>query len=281
MSRKTSPRGTHSTSSSSRPAAKPKQSKSPPTSVEKPKPYAPAGKPPTASPAPSVKPAPMKVELPPPTPSPAGALDQRVAQAVPAAPAGAPASKPFAAKSKTLNETEAADQVLNRAERDIASAIESLNTQMNAALTALAGLASTHTDRGKAVVRTAPLDRATATFQRLVAEVLDDQYSEMLPPLIALRNEMQQWAGGDVEGSPEADFHRRGVEALDGVLAVAGAAAFDARPGQPFDPLIHLPVGECRRADLADGAVAECLQAGFRSGRGKVLTPARVRVNRR
>jgi hypothetical protein len=189
---------------------------------------------------------------------------------------------PLAAKAPEppLNGQQAASQLLNRAERDIATAIDSLNTQMNTALTALAELASAHAERGRAVVRTAPLDRATATFQRLVAEVVDDQLGEMLPPLIALRNEMAQWAAGGDNGSPEADFHRRGMETLDHVLALAGAASFDARPGQAFDPLIHLAVGETAREDLPAGAVAECIQAGFRSSRGKVLAPARIRINR-
>lgn len=179
------------------------------------------------------------------------------------------------------NGSDATSQLLNRAEQDILSAIESLNTQMNTALTALAGLASVQAERGRAVVRTAPLDRATATFQRLVSEVVDDQLGEMLPPLIALRNEMGQWAAGGQEGSPEAEFHQRGVQTLDHVLTLAGASSFDARPGQAFDPLIHLAVGEARREDLPEGAVVECIQAGFRSARGKVLTPARVRINRR
>jgi hypothetical protein len=189
-------------------------------------------------------------------------------------PAGQAARKPS-------NGQEATSQLLTRAEQDITTAIESLNNQMNAALTALAGLASAQVERGKAVVRTAPLDRATATFQRLVAEVVDDQLAEMLPPLIALRNEAGQWAAGSQIGSPEADFYRRNVETLDHVLNLAGVTSFDARPGQTFDPLIHLAVGESRRDDLTDGAVAECIQQGFRSGRGKVLSPARVRINRR
>lgn len=181
----------------------------------------------------------------------------------------------------TTRSSAATSQLLNRAERDITSAIESLNNQMNRALTALAELASAQSERGKAVVRTAPLDRATATFQRLVAEVVDDQLTEMLPPLIALRNETGQWAASGEKDSAESDFHRRGLETLDHVLTLAGVTSFDARSGQTFDPLIHLAVGECRRDDLADNVVAECLQPGFRSSRGKVLSQARVRINRR
>lgn len=191
-----------------------------------------------------------------------------------------PSNGPQAAKPSSEG-NEGASGLLNRAEQGITTAIEILNEQMNTALTALAELASAQTDRGRVVVRTAPLDRATATFQRLVAEVVDDQLAEMLPPLIALRQEMAQWAAGGQDGSPEVDFHRRAVETIDHVLTLAGATSFDARPGQSFDPLIHLAIAETRREDLAEGAVAECVQPGFRSSRGKVLTPARVRINRR
>ncbi|NLX24093.1 MAG: nucleotide exchange factor GrpE [Phycisphaerae bacterium] len=173
--------------------------------------------------------------------------------------------------------------MLSRAEADIAAAIEALNNQMNAALAKLTELASTQCGRGQVVVRTAPLDRATATFQRLVAEVVEDQQAEMLPPLIALRNELAQRAGGDGDANPVQgdDFHQRGLETLDHVLQLAGVQLFTPRIGEPFDPLIHLAVGEARREDLEQGSVAETLQPGFRSTRGKILAAARILVNRR
>jgi hypothetical protein len=176
------------------------------------------------------------------------------------------------------------DEILVRAERDINAVIESLNTQMNTALAAFTELASTHVERGKAVVRTAPLDRATATFQRLVAEVLDDQLGEMLPPLIALRNEAAQRAGAPGNGNLENqddDFSQRSAEILDHVLELAGAQCYQPQVGETFDPLIHLAVGETHDAGLPDHSVAQALVPGFRSNRGKVLVPARVRVNRR
>lgn len=260
MSRRTSSRSTSSTSSAARKTA-PSKPRTPEPVPEKVK-SAPLISRKESPASPAVKPAP--------------------APAPPAqAPAAKAADKPAARPAPGKNGDDAADQLLNRAERDITAAIETLNNQMNTALTALAGLASVHAERGKAVVRTAPLDRATATFHRLVAEVVDDQFSEMLPPLIALRAELNQWAAGSPADSAEAEFYRRGVETLDHVLSLAGATSYDARPGQPFDPLIHLAVGESRQAEFADGAVAQCLQPGFRSARGKVLTPARVRINRR
>ncbi len=131
----------------------------------------------------------------------------------------------------------------------------------------------------EAVVRTVPLDRATATFQRLVREVVDDQLAEMLPPLIALRNEMAGY-----EGSSDFDDNAlpgRGRETIDQILASADVQPFHPRVGETFDPLIHLAVGETSREDLSDGVVTEAFQPGFRSARGKVFQTARVKVNRR
>ncbi|MGB9626150.1 MAG: nucleotide exchange factor GrpE [Phycisphaerae bacterium] len=172
--------------------------------------------------------------------------------------------------------------VLARAEADIAAAVDSLNKQMSTAMATITELAVAQRGRGEAVIRTAPLDRATATFQRLIAEVVDEKLAEMLPPLISLRNEMDQRANGrGASDGTEEDFCRRGLAALDQVLAGAEVRRYDARVGEAFDPVIHLAVGETNRADLANGAVAESLQPGFRSSRGKVIVPARVKVNRR
>lgn len=172
--------------------------------------------------------------------------------------------------------------VLARAEADIATAVESLNKQMSTAMATITELAVTQRGRGEAVVRTAPLDRATATFQRLIAEVVDEKLAEMLPPVISLRNELSQRAGahGSSDGA-DAEFCQRSLSMLDQVLASAEVRRYDARAGETFDPLIHLAVGEMNRHDLADGAVAEVIQSGFRSSRGKVIVPARVKVNRR
>ena len=171
--------------------------------------------------------------------------------------------------------------VLARAEANIGTAVETLNNQMNVALVALTELAIAQGPRGKAVVRTAPLDRATSMFQRLVAEVLDEQLTEMLPPLITLRNEIaQEGSESNSNGLPN-EFSQRAQETLDHVLAVAGVQIYEVRPGDIFDPLIHLAVGETHHQDLADGTVVKQLQPGFRSARGKVLAAAKVRINRR
>jgi hypothetical protein len=202
--------------------------------------------------------------------------DTKVSAASPAAKAKRSAAAPISHAPGTPVD------VLARAEADIAAAVDSLNKQMSTAMATITELAVAQRGRGEAVIRTAPLDRATATFQRLIAEVVDEKLAEMLPPLISLRNEMDQRANGrGSSDGTEEEFCRRGLAALDQILAIAEVRRYDARVGEAFDPVIHLAVGETNRADLANGAVAESLQPGFRSSRGKVIVPARVKVNRR
>lgn len=189
----------------------------------------------------------------------------------------APAARESSARPSVDREL-SPSEVLTRAETDITAAIDALNQQMNAALETFTELASVHQGKGKAVIRTAPLDRATATFQRLIAECLHDQLSDMLPPLVGLRNEMHKRAS---DGAPDADFCRHACQTLDHVLSLGGAQVFEPDPGELFDPVIHLGVGETSDEQLADGVVAACVQPGYRSARGEVLVPAKVKVNRR
>ncbi|UCG33681.1 MAG: nucleotide exchange factor GrpE [Phycisphaerales bacterium] len=170
--------------------------------------------------------------------------------------------------------------VLSRAEADINAAIESLNNQMNAAVSTLTELVASHGEQQAPVMHTAPMDRVTAVFQRLVGEVVDEQLSEILPTLVSLRSEMAGYLAAD-RPPADADFLQRGRDMLDQVLAGAGVREFDARPGQTYDPLIHLAVGETRRDDLEDAVVGEWVSPGYRTARGKVLVPARVKVNRK
>jgi len=205
-----------------------------------------------------------------PRPAPVGTKTVLVAEA-PATP------KPRAAAEKGVSA-----EVLAKAEADITAAIDSLNQQMNSAITTLTALAVAQRGQTEAVVRTMPLDRATAMFQRLVSEVVDEQLAEMLPPLVSLRNEITHRARQDGSRDSVADdFHHRGAELLDQVLAGAGVSRYEVRLGVSFDPVIHLAVGETHRDDLADGVVSEAFQPGFRTARGKVISPAKVKVNRR
>lgn len=187
-----------------------------------------------------------------------------------------------ASKPKTITATPA--NLLARAEADMTMLLESLNTQMATAMNVFTTLAASQKGKHEAVIRTKPLDRATAMFQRLVNELVDDRIGEILPTVATLRNEMDQRAQaaqGQKGGDGAGEFFTRGTEMLDQVLTNLDVFAFQPQAGEAFDPLIHLAIGETNRSDLADDVVSEVFQPGFRSVRGKVVLAARVKVNRR
>jgi len=196
-------------------------------------------------------------------------------------PKAAAATKPAASVAEKPDNSPAG--ILARAEADMSKLLESLNTQMSVAMHAFTELAAVHRGRREAVIRTKPLDRATAMFQRLVMEVMDERFEEIVPLLVALRLEMGQRAqnGGNGADSSTVEFLTRGTQMLDQVLANAEVRPYECRVGDAFDPLIHLAVGETGQPDLADGIVSEVLGQGFRTSRGKVIQAARVKVNRR
>ncbi|HPD31632.1 MAG TPA: nucleotide exchange factor GrpE [Phycisphaerae bacterium] len=178
--------------------------------------------------------------------------------------------------------------LLAQAEADLTALLDSLNSHMATAVNAITELAVAQQGQHQPIIRSRPIDRATAMFQRLVAEVLDDKLAEVLPTLVALRSEMNQRArlvgsSASTESTPptDGDFFERGTAMLDQVLNTLEVRSFEPRIGDPFDPLIHLAVGQTSRNDLAEGVLAEILQPGFRTARGKVIVPARVKVNRR
>jgi len=207
-----------------------------------------------------------------------------VAAKTPAASRGVLAENVVAAPPRPSNKPSKTpalpSDVLAKAEANISAAIESLNNQMNSAMATLTELAVAQRGGHEDYLRAAPLDRATATFQRLVGEVLDEHLAEILPTLVGVRNEVADRAH-ESGGKGGDDYLRRWLEMLDQTLAGAKVSRYDARPGESFDPLIHLAVGETHRGDLADGAVAEFIQPGFRTARGKVIVAAKVKVNRR
>lgn len=178
--------------------------------------------------------------------------------------------------------------LLAQAEADLTALLDSLNSHMATAVSAIAELAVAQRGQHQPIIRSRPIDRATAVFQRLVAEVVDDKLSEVLPVLVTLRSEMNQRSRRSAHLIPERsdtangdDFFERGTAILDQVLETLEVHAFEPRIGDLFDPLIHLAVGQTSRDDLADGTLAEVLQPGFRTARGKVIVTARVKVNRR
>ncbi len=178
--------------------------------------------------------------------------------------------------------------LLAQAEADLTALLESLNGHMATALNAITELAVAQRGQHQPIVRSKPIDRATAMFQRLITEVLDDRLGEVLPTLVALRSEMSQRARYSASPASagsnqpaDGEFFERGTAMLDQILDTLEVHAFEPHTGDPFDPLIHLAVGQTIRDDLADGALTEVLQPGFRTARGKVIVAARVKVNRR
>lgn len=65
---------------------------------------------------------------------------------------------------------------------------------------------------------------------------------------------------------------------LRGLLEKEGVERIDTP--EIFDPSLHEALDVTEREDLPDGAVVEVLQAGYRL-KGKLIRPAKVRVNRR
>jgi hypothetical protein len=178
--------------------------------------------------------------------------------------------------------------LLAQAEADLTALLDSLNGHMATAVNAITEVAIAQRGQHQPIIRSKPIDRATAMFQRLVTEVLDDKLAEILPTLVALRSEMNQRAQPSTSSTSASlnqpgngDFFERGTAMLDQILSTLEVHPFEPRIGDPFDPLIHLAVGQSSRDDLGDGTLAEVLQPGFRTARGKVIVAARVKVNRR
>lgn len=209
----------------------------------------------------------------------------KVADPQKAAAAGhAATEKPVKSDKLKAAATVSPADLLARAEADMAVLLESLNTQMAAAMHVFTELAAAQKGKHEAIIRTKPLDRATSMFQRLVTELVDERIGEILPTTVALRNEMEQRAqaaGGNADETGAAEFFTRGTEMLDQVLGNLDVHAFQPGIGDAFDPLIHLAVGETSRGDLANDVVSEVFRQGFRSVRGKVISAARIKVNRR
>ena len=204
-----------------------------------------------------------------------------VASKPPAKPQAAAAVKPAAKPSGDRSPS----GLLAQAEADLTALLDSLNGHMATAVNAITEVAIAQRGQHQPIIRSKPIDRATAMFQRLVTEVLDDKLGEVLPTLVALRSEMSQrvrhLAAAASNQPDNGDFFERGTAMLDQILNTLEVHAFEPHIGDPFDPLIHLAVGQTSRDDLGDGILAEVLQPGFRTARGKVIVAARVKVNRR
>jgi molecular chaperone GrpE (heat shock protein) len=80
----------------------------------------------------------------------------------------------------------------------------------------------------------------------------------------------------------DGDFFERGTAMLDQVLDTLEVHTFEPRVGDPFDTaLIHLASDRPAAMTSVTACWPRSSQPGFRTARGKVIVPARVKVNRR
>jgi len=165
-----------------------------------------------------------------------------------------------------------------RTESSKASLLETLNHQINVVSSTLSQVINDNKEANETITQTMSLNRASVMFQHLVAEMIEDQLSELLPTLITLRNDIQGLELGEWK---EEEFQNYCLETLDQVFSKVGVNAYDARIGEVFDPVIHTAIAETHLEDQENNVVSEQIQPGYRSRRGKILMPAKVRVNRR
>ena len=130
------------------------------------------------------------------------------------------------------------------------------------------------------------MDETAKAFSRAVSEVVDRRLEEVLAPLAAVHQRLQEESLALGEASPPGPAEVRA--AIDGsifelgkVLESLGGSSIVPQVGEPYDPLIHLAVGEASVPGAEDGVVARVVRQGYRSGRGRVVLPARVLVSRR
>lgn len=130
------------------------------------------------------------------------------------------------------------------------------------------------------------LDEVAASFRRAVSEVIDRRLEELLPAVAALYHRLYEESRSlsiDAEPVDREDLQLVLAEAVQDtgkILKALGGSAISPQVGEPYDPLIHLAVGEASSPGTRDGVVAGVVRPGTRSGRGRVLIPARVLLGR-
>ena len=193
-----------------------------------------------------------------------GARGRREPKASPAVPPGAPGSRRSSASG---DGGEVADLL-----RDVRAALDRLTEALGPRRAPEPGEAP-------------ELDQALIAIRRVIGEVLDHALEQVMGPLVGIRLALSralQSAGAS--SGPDGDALGRAVESsaeeLDRVLLRLGAESFRPVRGEYFDPLIHREAGETRQEGLEPGAIAEVLHPGFKTGRGRVIMPAAVTVNR-
>jgi len=131
------------------------------------------------------------------------------------------------------------------------------------------------------------LDEVAASFRRSVSEVIDRRLEELLPSVAGLYHRLYEESRSlSVESEPidRQDLQlllSDAVQETGKILKALGGSSISPQVGEPYDPLIHLAVGEAASPGTGDGLVAGVVRPGTKSGRGRVLIPARVLLGRR
>jgi molecular chaperone GrpE (heat shock protein) len=130
------------------------------------------------------------------------------------------------------------------------------------------------------------IDDTAKAFGRAVADIVDRRLEEILSPVAALYQRLQEEARAFAGSAPPTGDELKGVieesvADLRKILKALGGDFIVPQAGEPYDPLIHLAVGETSVPGAEEGMIAGVVRPGYRSGRGRVVLPARVLVARR
>lgn len=110
---------------------------------------------------------------------------------------------------------------------------------------------------------------------------VDTANERLIRDLLVVLDHFEQ-ALAAMEQASDVEAIRKGVEMIyrqfRDLLIREGLERVDGEG--TFDPSIHEALDVVARPDLPDGAIVEVLQPGYRL-KGKLLRPARVRVNRK
>ena len=77
------------------------------------------------------------------------------------------------------------------------------------------------------------------------------------------------------------EFLTESLQKMGRILQDLGGGFISPQVGEPYDPVIHLAVGETEVPGAEEGTVAGVVRPGYKSSRGRVVLPARVLVGKR
>jgi len=131
------------------------------------------------------------------------------------------------------------------------------------------------------------VEDVTAAFRRAMSEAIDHKIEELIAPIAGLYHRLkdeEKTLRSDPRGMKHSDVEaliEETASELEKILRLIGGGFITPQVGEYYDPLIHLAVGEAQAQGGTVGVVAQVLRPGYKSGRGRVVLPARVLVGGR